>query len=73
MKVEEIESEALGLDMDARARLAEKLILSLECASDEEIESLWVAEALRRDAEMDAGMPGRSMEDVFRDARKRLE
>jgi hypothetical protein len=40
---------------------------------DEDIQRLWTEEALRRDAELDAGIAlGRDAEDVFRDARARL-
>lgn len=40
---------------------------------DEEIQRLWIEEALRRDAELDSGTASsRDAEDVFRDARARL-
>lgn len=54
MSKEEIEVEALKLDPKARARLAEKLLESLESLSEEENERLWAEEAQRRDAEADA-------------------
>ena len=48
MNDEQLEVEIMKLDLDARARLAEKLILSLDAPSDEENLRLWVAEAERR-------------------------
>ena len=49
MTISEIEAAALNLDTDLRAALAEKLLRSLEDLSQEEIDRLWVEEALRRD------------------------
>jgi putative addiction module component (TIGR02574 family) len=73
LKADEIEAEALKLSPDARARLAERLLRSLEGLSDEENEALWIREAQRRNQEMDAGSTvGRPAEEVFRDARSRL-
>ena len=73
MTTEQVESEALKLEPKARAELAEKLLRSLEDLSEEEIERLWVKEAIRRDAELDSGSASmRDAEDVFRDARARF-
>lgn len=74
MSNEEIEAEALKLDPEARARLAEKLLESLEALSARENERLWADEADRRDAEWDAA-PGvaRPATDVLRDARAKLK
>ncbi len=73
MKADEIEAEALQLSPYARARLAERLLRSLEILSEEENEALWIEEAQRRDQELDAGdTVVRPAEDVFRDARARL-
>lgn len=73
MTVEQVESEALKLDPEARAKLAEKLLRSLDEMSDEDIQELWAEEAVRRDAEIDAGTTSlRDAGDVFRDARNRL-
>ncbi len=70
MSVEKIEAEALGLSLKARARLAEKLLRSLEALSEEEIDQLWVEEAERRDKAADAGSDQEySAEDVLREAR----
>jgi len=73
MTTEQVENEALKLKPQARAELAEKLLKSLEDLSDEEIERLWAEEAVRRNAELDAGTASmRDAEDVFRDARARI-
>jgi hypothetical protein len=73
MTIEQVESEALKLKPEARAKLAQKLLKSLEDLSDEEIERLWIKEAVRRDAELDSGSATmRDAEEVFRDARTRL-
>jgi len=73
MTTEQVESEALKLKPKARAELAEKLLRSLDDLSEEEIERLWITEAIRRDAELDSGSASmRDAEDVFRDARTRL-
>ena len=48
MNDEQLDAEIMKLDLDARARLAEKLILSLDVPSDKENLHLWVVEAERR-------------------------
>ena len=66
----QIEEAALNLDARARARLAAKLLRSLDDIGEEEADALWAAEAERRDAEMDENEHlGRSAEDVLRDLR----
>ena len=56
-----------------RARLAEKLLQSLETLSDAEIEQLWASEALRRSEELERGIGTlRDAQEVLRDARSRL-
>ena len=72
MTVEQVETEALKLEPQARAKLAEKLLRSLDELSDEDIEQLWAEEAVRRNADIDSGASLRDAEDVFRDARSRL-
>ncbi|HJP94307.1 MAG TPA: addiction module protein [Pyrinomonadaceae bacterium] len=73
MTIEQVEIEALKLEPQARAELAEKLLKSLEELPEEEIQRLWAEEAVRRDAELDDGTASmRDAEDVFRDARTRL-
>ena len=53
--LEELKSEALKLAPEARAKLAQVLLESLEDLSEAEIERLWVEEAVRRDEQVDAG------------------
>jgi hypothetical protein len=48
MSIDELEAEALKLAPAARARLAERLLESLETLSDEENARLWADEAQRR-------------------------
>jgi hypothetical protein len=73
MSIDELEAEVLRLEPRARARLAGRLLDSLERLSDEENEQLWSEEADRRDAAWDSdGGPGRPAADVFRDATARL-
>ncbi len=74
MSLKELEAEALKLDPKARARLAGKLLESLEDLSEEENARLWAEEAKRRDAEMDASpASGISAADVFQEARAKLK
>jgi hypothetical protein len=74
MSTEELEVEALKLAPQDRARLAEKLLHSLESLSDDENAKLWAEEAQRRDQAWDADPTmGRHAADVFRDARARLK
>ena len=73
MSLEELESEAMKLDPKARARLAGKLIESLDILSDAENEQLWAEEAERRDRDLDSRQDsGRGADEVLRDARDRL-
>jgi len=74
MSSDELEAEALKLDPRSRARLAGKLLDSLEQSTGDEIEATWAEEAERRNAELDtdpgAGIPA---EEALRDARSRLK
>lgn len=73
-KLEEIESAALRLERSARARLVEKLLLSLEVHTEAEIEQHWAEEAARRAREMDTGTAvGIPSEQVFESARALLK
>ena len=54
MSAERVERELLKLPLAERARLAERLIASLD--EDSEIEAAWMAEVRRRDAEVMAGV-----------------
>lgn len=74
MSIDEIESAALKLAAADRARLAERLLESLEQLSAEENAKLWAEEAIRRDKEWDADpTSGRPARDVLRDAHAKLK
>jgi len=64
---ESIEREMLRLEPEARAKLVHSLVKSLGNLSEAELESLWLDEAERRDAELESGsveaVPG---DDVFK-------
>jgi putative addiction module component (TIGR02574 family) len=51
----EVESQALKLSRRERARLAHRLISSLDQEADADAERLWLAEAERRLAELKSG------------------
>lgn len=71
----EIEDDALKLPEDERARLAVRLLASLEeeAGSPEEIERLWVEEAERRFEELRGGtVRGIPARDVFAALRAKL-
>ena len=74
MTIDELKSIVLELPLEERARLASDLLLSLDDLSEQETEHLWLEEASRRDAEVDAGkaelIPG---DQVFAEARARLK
>jgi len=70
----EIEKNALQLSAEDRARLAVRLLSSLEetTESPEEIEKLWIAEAERRFQELrDGVVQGIPAKDVFAELRKK--
>lgn len=67
MTIDELETELLRLPPGERARLAERLIRSLDEVSQEEAERLWDEEARRRDEELDRDpVVARSADDVLR-------
>ena len=70
----EIEKNALQLSAEDRARLAVRLLSSLEetTESPEEIEKLWIAEAERRFQELrDGVVQGVPARDVFAEFRNK--
>ena len=68
-----IENEALLLAPEDRAKLAQKLLLSLETLTEEESEQTWLIEADRRARELDSGdVQPISSEEVRRKARALL-
>ena len=74
MTVRNIEKQLLNLDARSRAKLAEKLLHSLDELSEAENEQLWAEEALRRHEELAKGRAtARPANEVFRDARARLK
>jgi hypothetical protein len=68
--IDELKREALGLDPSARAELARELLESLDDLPEPEVERLWLEEAERRRADVQAGkvVPIR-MDEVFAEAR----
>lgn len=73
MRIDELEAEALRLDPKGRARLAGRLLESLDELTPEENTQIWAEEAERRAAAIDAGtLSVRSATDVFRDALARV-
>jgi putative addiction module component (TIGR02574 family) len=68
-----IEQEALGLPPGDRAKLAQKLLLSLDALSEDESEQGWLIEADRRARELDRGdVQPVSADDVRKKARALL-
>lgn len=73
MSIDELETEALKLDPKGRARLAERLLASLDELSEDENAALWAEEAARRNAAWDpAAGDGCDSAAVFGEARARL-
>jgi putative addiction module component (TIGR02574 family) len=69
----DLESKALKLSRKERARLAERLISSLDQKADADSEELWLHEAERRLAELKSGkLVGIPAEKVIKKARSRL-
>ncbi len=56
MNLKKIEDEALRLPEEARAELAQKLLLSLDAPTVGDIDEEWVIEVQRRAREIDAGL-----------------
>lgn len=56
MSFEQIENTALQLSEGERAKLAQKLLLSLDVLSESDIAEDWLIEAQRRARELDAGI-----------------
>jgi putative addiction module component (TIGR02574 family) len=69
----ELESKALNLPRRERARLAQRLISSLDPKVDADVEKLWLQEAERRLAELKSGkIAGIPAEKVIRKVRSTL-
>ncbi len=56
MELELLEQEALRLPAAARAKLAFELLESLDTLTESEAEEMWLDEAQRRLAELEAGL-----------------
>jgi putative addiction module component (TIGR02574 family) len=71
--VRELESQALKLPRRERARLAQRLISSLDPKADRDVEKLWLQEAERRLGELKSGrIAGIPADKVLRKARSTL-
>jgi putative addiction module component (TIGR02574 family) len=69
----ELESKVLKLSRGERARLAQRLISSLDQEVDADVEKLWLQEAERRLGELKSGkVAGIPAEKVIRKARATL-
>ena len=68
MSTEQIERELLKLPASERARLAERLMASLD--EEAEVDLAWIEEARRRDEELESGaVEALPLEDSLRDLR----
>ena len=73
MNYEQLENEVLKLGVDARARLAERLLLSLDAPSEEENLQLWISEAEIRLRDLRSGRAKEiSADEAFNHARRAL-
>jgi hypothetical protein len=73
MTQKEIEKQLLKLDSRSRARIAKRLLHSLDSLSDEDNERLWAEEAHRRHQEiLTKKAKLRPSDEVLREARLRL-
>ena len=73
MNIEELEAAVLMLDPKGRARLAERLLDSLERLSPDENARIWAEEAQRRADALDSGtLSSRPADEVFREALDRV-
>lgn len=74
MDLQKIEDEALNLPKAERTQLIQRLVLSLDSPSTEELRADWLAEARRRADELDKGsVQAVAGEDVLRKARALIE
>jgi hypothetical protein len=74
MDIEKLKGEALQLDPEVRAYLARELLASLDTMSEDEIERLWLDEALHRDGELDKDIAkAYPAQEVLRRVRSRLK
>ncbi len=70
----EIENSALNLDKKNKARLADKLLQSIQGEIDPEIEKAWIDEVQTRKDSLKSGEATlHSSSDVLKEARKRIQ
>jgi hypothetical protein len=55
LTIDQLAEEAMQLPAASRALLAERLVESLDFAKSDEIQKLWIAEAIRRRDEVRSG------------------
>lgn len=55
MNLQKIEAEALHLSREERSQLIQRLVLSLDSPSEDELKSDWINEAKRRADDIDSG------------------
>ena len=65
MSIDELEAAALRLEPKDRARLAERLLYSLEALSPEENDRLWAEKAQRRADAVDVGVLSSRLADAY--------
>jgi len=71
MTTEQLERELMGLPLEERARLARRLVASLD--EDSEHETVWLAEVRRRDEELASGaVEAVPLEEALRSIRARF-
>jgi putative addiction module component (TIGR02574 family) len=68
----ELESKALRLPRRERARLAQRLISSLDAEANADVDKLWLQEAERRRDELKSGKVAIPAQKVIRKARSTL-
>lgn len=74
LTVHQLENELFNLDLNSRALLAEKLILSIDAPTEEENLKLWVDEAERRLADLHTGKAREyPAKEVFQSVRAALQ
>jgi len=72
--LKEIENSALNLNKKDKARLADKLLQSIQGKIDPEIEQAWIDEVQKRKESLESGEATQhSASDVLNEARKRLQ
>ncbi|HZF07320.1 MAG TPA: addiction module protein [Thermoanaerobaculia bacterium] len=74
LPVHDLESEALQLPQEERARLAKTLLLSLDSTAEGDVDQVWAEEAMYRYREIERGeVPTFPSDEVFREARALLK